>query len=162
MSPDDSHFSPLLERLLKDLHTHIEHEANGDMPRLEKILSKDESRDLANQFERTKLILPTRSHPSALNKPYFENFAAMLAAPIDKFLDLLRSFPQESEVKIKLAQYFVSCIWADIPEGLLAYFSDHPAILLKGDMPFATSSSLQALTLFKTSARIAAYSHSSR
>lgn len=65
MSPDDCQFSPLLERLLKDLHTHIEHEANEDMPKLEKILSKDESRELANQFERTKLILPTRSHPSA-------------------------------------------------------------------------------------------------
>lgn len=70
------------------------------MPRLEKLLSREESRDLANQFERTKIILPTRSHPSAPNRPYFENFAAMLAAPIDKFADLLRAFPKESKSKL--------------------------------------------------------------
>ena len=98
MSPDDSQFSPLLEQLLKDLHTHIEHESNEDMPRLEQLLSREESRDLASQFERTKMILPTRSHPYAPNKPYFENFGAMLAAPIDKFADLLRSFPPDSQV----------------------------------------------------------------
>lgn len=99
MSPDDSQFSSLLERLLNDLHTHIDHEANEDMPRLEKLLSREESRDLANQFEKTKMILPTRSHPSAPNKPYFENFAAMLAAPIDRFSDLLRAFPPEDQVQ---------------------------------------------------------------
>ena len=98
MSPDDSQFDPLLEHLLNDLHSHIEHEANEDMPRLEKLLSREESQELANQFERTKIILPTRSHPSAPNKPYFENFAAMLAAPIDKFTDLLRAFPAESKL----------------------------------------------------------------
>lgn len=98
MSPSDSQFMPLFDQLLHDLHTHIEHESNEDMPRLEKLLSREESRALANQFERTKIILPTRSHPSAPNKPYFENFAAMLAAPIDKFADLLRAFPSESKL----------------------------------------------------------------
>lgn len=98
MSPDDSQFSPLLETLLEDLHRHIEHESKEDMPRLEKILPKEESQNLARQFERTKLILPTRSHPSAPNQPYFENFAAMLAAPIDKFADLMRAFPDQAEV----------------------------------------------------------------
>lgn len=47
---------------------------------------------------RTKQITPTRSHPSAPNKPYFENLAAMLAAPIDKFTDLMRTFPEEGVV----------------------------------------------------------------
>ena len=98
MSPSSSSFSPLLTHLLEDLHHHIEHEANEDMPRLEQLLSKEESIKLANQFERTKMILPTRSHPSAPNKPYFENFAAMLAAPIDKFVDLMRAFPEESQL----------------------------------------------------------------
>lgn len=98
MSPDSKDFSPLLEQLLTDLHTHIEHESNEDMPRIEKLLSREESQQLANQFERTKMILPTRSHPSAPNKPYFENFAAMLAAPIDKFSDLLRAFPRDTKV----------------------------------------------------------------
>lgn len=98
MSPDDAKFTPLLDRLVEDLHTHIDHESHEDMPRLEKILSREESQELAKSFRRTKLITPTQSHPSAPNRPYFENFAAMLAAPIDKFADLLRAFPDESKL----------------------------------------------------------------
>ena len=90
------------------------------MPRLEKILSREESAALAKSFEQTKMITPTRSHPGAPNRPYFENFAAFLAgkilqdplpsmasreigangsaAPIDKLQDLLRAFPEESKL----------------------------------------------------------------
>lgn len=99
MSPASDEFMPLLDTLLKDLHDHIAHESGEDMPRLEKILSREQSKELANHFERTKLITPTRSHPSAPNKPYFENFAAMLAAPIDKFSDLLRAYPSERKLE---------------------------------------------------------------
>ncbi|KAL9063749.1 MAG: hypothetical protein Q9161_009299 [Pseudevernia consocians] len=98
MSPDNKDFFPLLGTLMTDLHEHIEHESQEDMPRLEEMLTREESKSLANYFEKTKLILPTRSHPSAPNKPYFENFAAMLAAPIDKFMDLLRAFPEEGKL----------------------------------------------------------------
>ncbi|TKA68538.1 hypothetical protein B0A49_06711, partial [Cryomyces minteri] len=84
LSPDDPKFDPLLERLMQDLRHHIEHESNEDMPRLEKALSKEESQAVARSFQRTKMITPTRSHPSAPNRPYFENVAALLAAPIDK------------------------------------------------------------------------------
>lgn len=99
MSPDSDDFMSLFDTLLKDLHNHIAHESQEDMPRLEKVLSRQESKELANQFERTKLITPTRSHPSAPNKPYFENFAAMLAAPIDKFSDLLRAYPSPHKIE---------------------------------------------------------------
>ena len=95
MSPDAPSFDPLLEKLIKDLHEHIHHEKTEDMPKTEEVLSREESQALARSFERTKMITPTRSHPSAPNKPYFENFAVMLAAPIDKFADLLRAFPEE-------------------------------------------------------------------
>ena len=98
LSPDDSEFDSLLERLMADLHHHIEHEKYEDLPKLEKILSREESVALAKSFERTKMITPTRSHPSAPDKPYFENFVVMLAAPIDKFSDLLRSFPDASKL----------------------------------------------------------------
>ncbi|KAL8896469.1 MAG: hypothetical protein Q9207_007691 [Kuettlingeria erythrocarpa] len=98
MSPYSDAFLPLLDRLMTDLHEHIKHESEEDMPRLEGKLSREESQALARSFERTKLISPTRSHPSAPNKPYFENFAAMLAAPIDRFQDLLRAWPDQREV----------------------------------------------------------------
>lgn len=101
LSPSSSEFAPLLDRLLTDLHDHIAHEVNEDMPRLEEKLSREESKALAQSFERTKMITPTRSHPSAPNRPYFENFAAMLAAPIDRFRDLLTAFPDKEKIAEK-------------------------------------------------------------
>ncbi|CAO1597548.1 MAG: hypothetical protein LQ349_005816 [Xanthoria aureola] len=101
LSPSSSKFSPLLDRLMTDLHEHIKHESEEDMPRLEEKLSREESQALARSFERTKMITPTRSHPSAPNRPYFENFAAMLAAPIDRFKDLLTTFPEKEELPKK-------------------------------------------------------------
>ena len=98
LSPDDSQFDPLLERLITDLHEHIDHEKYEDLPKFEKVLPRAESEALARSFERTKMFTPTRSHPSAPDKPYFENFAVMLAAPIDKFADLFKSFPDESKL----------------------------------------------------------------
>ncbi|KAL8788966.1 MAG: hypothetical protein Q9213_001375 [Squamulea squamosa] len=101
LSPVSSEFSPLLDRLMTDLHEHIKHESEEDMPRLEGKLPREESQALARSFERTKMFTPTRSHPSAPNRPYFENFAAMLAAPIDRFKDLLASFPDKEELPKK-------------------------------------------------------------
>ncbi|KAL9002098.1 MAG: hypothetical protein Q9188_004953 [Gyalolechia gomerana] len=98
LSPSSSDFAPLLDRLMTDLHEHIEHESQEDMPRLENKLSREDSQALAKSFERTKMITPTRSHPSAPNRPYLENFAAMLAAPIDRFRDLLSSYPGNEEL----------------------------------------------------------------
>lgn len=83
---------------MNDLHEHIKHESEEDMPRLEKLLSKEESEALARSFERTKMITPTRSHPSAPNRPWLENLAALLAAPVDRIGDMLRSFPAESKL----------------------------------------------------------------
>ncbi|KAL8994251.1 MAG: hypothetical protein Q9169_005720 [Polycauliona sp. 2 TL-2023] len=97
-SPASSEFLPLADGLMTDLHDHIKHESEEDMPRLEGILSRAESLALARSFERTKMFTPTRSHPSAPNPPYFENFAAMLAAPIDRFKDLLTTFPDKAEL----------------------------------------------------------------
>ncbi|KAK7726062.1 hypothetical protein SLS57_003652 [Botryosphaeria dothidea] len=97
MSPADAEFPPLLERLMHDLHTHIEHEKNEDMPRLEKLLQPDESKALAAEFLRTKRIVPTRSHPSAPNQPPLETLAGLLVAPIDRLRDMVRSFPSAEE-----------------------------------------------------------------
>ena len=98
MSPSDPKFSPLLETLMGVLHHHIEHEKNEDMPRLEALLPREESQALARQFQRTKNIVPTRSHPSAPTSYALENLAALLAAPIDRMRDLvMRDFPNEGD-----------------------------------------------------------------
>ena len=83
---------------MKDLHVYIEHEFNEDMLRLEKILPRDESEALARSFQRTKMITLTRSHLTAPNRPYFENMAALMTAPVDKIRDLLRDFPEDSRL----------------------------------------------------------------
>ena len=98
MSPSDSAFDALLQQLMTDLHNHIEHESNEDMPRLEKLLSEEESQALAESFDRTKMITPTRSHPSAPNRPIWENLAALMAAPVDRIGDMMRSWPEESKL----------------------------------------------------------------
>lgn len=74
---------PSFNRLLTSLHDHIDDEANEETSRLENLLEKEKSQQLANQFQRTKMIRPTQSHPSALNKAYFESLALMWVVPID-------------------------------------------------------------------------------
>lgn len=97
MSPADPAFPGALDTLLETLHHHVEHEKYEDMPRLEALLPRAESEELAKQFQRTKNIVPTRSHPSAPTSYYPETLVALLAAPIDRFRDLLRDFPDEKD-----------------------------------------------------------------
>ncbi|GAB7350739.1 hypothetical protein MBLNU459_g1290t1 [Dothideomycetes sp. NU459] len=97
MTPTDPRFWPKLDTLMAVLHHHIEHEKDEDMPRLEKLLSRAESEDLAKQFQRTKNITPTRSHPGAPTQYHLETLAGLLVAPIDKFRDLLRDWPTEKD-----------------------------------------------------------------
>lgn len=99
MTPVDPKFAPLLETLMDVLHHHIEHEKNEDMPRLEGLLSREESEALARKFERTKGIVPTRSHPAAPTEYYLENLAGLLVAPIDRLTMWLRDFPDERDVR---------------------------------------------------------------
>lgn len=100
MSPADPEFWPLLDTLMDTLHHHIKHEKEEDMPRLEGLLSREESQELAKQFQRTKAIVPTRSHPAAPTAYYVENLAALLAAPVDRFRDLImRDFPDAEDEK---------------------------------------------------------------
>ncbi|KAF1343628.1 HHE domain-containing protein [Delphinella strobiligena] len=99
MSPLDSGFNEKLDNLMDLLHHHIEHEKEEDMPRLEKLLSREESEAIARSFERTKGIVPTRSHPAAPTEYYLETLAGLLAAPIDRFQDWFRDFPTEKDQK---------------------------------------------------------------
>ncbi|KAK3080512.1 hypothetical protein LTS18_000629 [Coniosporium uncinatum] len=100
MTPTDPKFWPLLDTLMDVLHHHIEHEKNEDMPRLEGLLPREESEAIARSFQRTKNIVPTRSHPSAPTEYYLENLAGLLTAPIDKLRDLVRDFPSERDQRL--------------------------------------------------------------
>jgi len=81
---------------MDDLHRHIEHEKETDMPLLESSVSKAESERIALSFMRTKKLVPTKSHPDApTNSPLTEGLVALLAAPVDKLKTLVQRFPEE-------------------------------------------------------------------
>jgi hypothetical protein len=96
MQPSDSDFKATLESLMSELSQHIREEEEGDLPALEKALADmgtGESEKIATSFGRTKMFVPTRSHPSAPARPPFETVAGLMAAPMDKLGDMFRKFP---------------------------------------------------------------------
>ncbi|KAK6355604.1 hypothetical protein TWF696_004703 [Orbilia brochopaga] len=96
LKADDPEFKNTLQALYKDLKQHIEEEERDDLPTLEKALSSDDSESYAKSFERTKKFTPTRSHPSAPDKPPFETVVGLMTAPMDKLADMFRKFPQNN------------------------------------------------------------------
>ncbi|KAI1337884.1 hypothetical protein F5Y15DRAFT_417670 [Xylariaceae sp. FL0016] len=94
LSPTDPAFDDVLASLWDDLSQHIEEVEGHDIPALEAELSDQEATDLRISFDRTKMLAPTRSHPGSPGKPPFETVAALLAAPLDKVMDVFRKFPQ--------------------------------------------------------------------
>lgn len=69
LSPSDNQFEPTIKRLMSDLAEHIKEEETEDLVKLEQAVPTSESRSLAASFKRTKMFVPTRSHPSAPDKP---------------------------------------------------------------------------------------------
>jgi len=94
LKPSDSDFKPTLKKLWENLSQHIKEEEEHDLPALEKALADGESEKIATSFGRTKMFVPTRSHPSAPQRPPFETVAGLMAAPMDKLADLFRKFPE--------------------------------------------------------------------
>jgi len=84
----------LFEKLVKDLKEHLKSEEEHDLPKLEAVLSREESNELAKSFDLTKGFVPTRPHPGAPDKPPFETVVGLLTAPIDKLKDAFSSFPK--------------------------------------------------------------------
>lgn len=86
---------PTIKSLMADLKQHINEEEQDDMPALETAIPSDDSVKMAKSFERTKMFVPSRSHPSAPNKPPFETAVGLLQAPIDHIMDIFRKFPED-------------------------------------------------------------------
>jgi hypothetical protein len=93
LKESDPSFNTVLKSLMNDLSKHIKDEEEHDLPMLEDALTDDESNGLANKFERTKMFVPSRSHPLAPRKPPFETAVGLMAAPIDRLSDIFRRFP---------------------------------------------------------------------
>lgn len=80
---------------MQDLAQHILEEETNDLVKLDSVLSPEESDRLSRSFNRTKMFVPTRSHPSTPNKPPFETAVGLLAAPIDRLQDMFRKWPDD-------------------------------------------------------------------
>lgn len=96
MKPSHSDYESTLKALMGDLSKHIEEEEKDDLPKLEDALTTEESEELATSFGRTKIFVPSRSHPSAPDKPPFETVIGLMTAPIDHLADLFRTWPKTS------------------------------------------------------------------
>jgi len=96
MNAQSVDYVPKLNELWTVLAEHIKEEEERDLPALELALKsiEGESEKMAKKFGLTKAFVPTRSHPSAGEKPYFESAMGMLAAPIDHIADIFRKFPE--------------------------------------------------------------------
>ncbi len=97
MKPRQAEYMSKLKELWGVLSAHIEEEEQRDLPALESALktATGESENMAKKFGQTKAFVPSRSHPSAGENPYFESAMGMLAAPIDHIANLFRKFPEE-------------------------------------------------------------------
>ncbi|KAK2745689.1 hypothetical protein FQN57_003585 [Myotisia sp. PD_48] len=95
LKASDSEFLPTIKNLMENLSKHIKEEEEGDLPKLEGALDTAESQGLSTSFKRTKAFVPSRSHPSAPDKPPFETVIGLLTAPIDHIADIFRKFPDE-------------------------------------------------------------------
>jgi len=89
---------PLLQEMMDKFSSHIKREEQTDLPKLEGTLSPKESLEVAQSFGRTKFFVPSKSHPSAPNKPPFENAVGLLTAPFDRLQNAFESFPSSTPV----------------------------------------------------------------
>ncbi|RSL81530.1 hypothetical protein CDV31_017024 [Fusarium ambrosium] len=100
MSSQDSNYVSKLKEIWALLSKHIEEEEGEDLPALEHALKADDglSESMSSSFSRTKMFVPTRSHPSAGENPPFETVMGLMAAPMDRLADMFRKFPDQSKV----------------------------------------------------------------
>ncbi|KAI1740552.1 HHE domain protein [Xylaria scruposa] len=96
MKPEDPNFSKTLEALWTSLSAHIKQEERDDLPTLEKALDENDSEKMAKSFGRTKMFVPTRSHPSGP----FETVVGFLTAPMDHLRDMFRKFPEDTKTQL--------------------------------------------------------------
>ncbi|KAJ5195529.1 uncharacterized protein N7498_008967 [Penicillium cinerascens] len=98
MTPSDTLFIPTIKKLMEDLSEHIKEEETDGLPKLEKSLSRKDSQSYAKCFGRTKMFVPSRSHPSGTHGHPCKTAVELLTAPIDHLADLFRKWPDTSEI----------------------------------------------------------------
>lgn len=95
MKSTDANYIPQLEEIWIPFLEHLKLEDSHDMPTLEDELKRipGASQELARSFTRTKMFVPSRSHPFTGEHPPYETVLGFLAMPIDRLGDMFRRFP---------------------------------------------------------------------
>ncbi|KAJ5943708.1 hypothetical protein N7516_003876 [Penicillium verrucosum] len=98
LKSSDPRFFPTITMLMEGLARHMIDEETNDLVILEETLSSDESEGLGESLSRTKMFVPSRSHPYDLDTPRFETVADLITAPLDRLQDLFRKWPEEESM----------------------------------------------------------------
>ena len=92
----DLKFKEVFSNFLK----HCEKEESIYIPGFIKQYSSEERIAMGKKFQNRKLIAPTHPHPSDLqNYPFLQTIQGVLMAPVDKFIDLFKKFPDTKSVE---------------------------------------------------------------
>lgn len=94
-------FQQHFNQLFQKLSDHVGHEEAEDLTALEAAIGHEESLRLADEFQRIKKFLPTRSITQAPNHPDDgQTLAAFMAKPVTAIADMFRTFPKYPDAKL--------------------------------------------------------------
>lgn len=98
MEKPSAEFSKAFDELHSEVLDHATVEENQDLAKLKSSASRDERITMARLFQFRKKIVPTRPHTAIPEVPAMLNEAmGLMMAPIDKFRDLFREFPDQKK-----------------------------------------------------------------
>jgi hypothetical protein len=93
-------FNEIFEKMMMGLFDHISKEESEDLTLLSKFCPLEERINAADKFENRKKIVPTQPHTWVNDKcPFIETIEGLLVAPIDKFFDLFKSYPEDQKLE---------------------------------------------------------------
>lgn len=101
MSSSDSEFLPTAQTLMSQVLENHMGETTNDLVKLEGAITRDESNRLSRSFNRTKMFVPTRAHPSIPDRPPFETALGLMTAPVDQLVDVFRTWPEDDVDQIE-------------------------------------------------------------
>ncbi|ODH40119.1 hypothetical protein ACO22_01701 [Paracoccidioides brasiliensis] len=95
MKPTDPNFEPTINSIMNNLSSPIKEGEDDNLTALESAISIEDDEELSESFKRTKMFIPTLTHPAAKppNPLPFESPIGLLTTPIDKLGDMFRRLP---------------------------------------------------------------------
>lgn len=91
MTAEDGGFDERMQELMSEVRHHVQEEESDLFPRVRRAMSADDLRELGNDLEATRSMVPTRPHPNAPTSPGAKAVAGVPMALIDRVRDAMRS-----------------------------------------------------------------------